>query len=189
VTDAVDRIREAIERGELGPDDLTARGIAAALGRTTSVLYHHWGSLDAFLYEVAQSGFVQLGRTVAGLDLAGAAEAYVRFAVERPALYHLMFHRAWDWDELRRHRDLRYSAGFLLWQGAVDVLRAGGSADPETDARVLYGGLHGLASLAISGRANVGDLSRTDVESAVFAARRLVGLVRPLAPPPPPEDP
>jgi hypothetical protein len=56
-------------------------------------------------------------------------------------------------------------------------LRAAGSDQPDVDARVLYAGLHGLASLAISGRANVDDLARTDRESAGLAARRLVATI------------
>lgn len=175
MNDAVDRIRHAIENGTLSSPDLTARRICAELGKTTSVLYHHWGSLDVFLYDVAQSGFLDLAsRLVTVSSLGEGAEAYLRFAVERPVLYELMFHRRWDWAAIREVREPRSSTGFRLWQGGVERLRSLGSTDPETDARVLYAGLHGLASLAISGRANVGEIERTDLDSAIHAARRLV---------------
>jgi AcrR family transcriptional regulator len=164
--DAVERIRRAIEDGTLAAEDLTARRICAELGKTTSVLYHHWGSLDAFLYDVAQSGFLELAahlRAVGSLD--DAAEVWVRFAVERPVLYQLMFHRAWDPAALEA-RDRSVSVGVRIWQVGVERLRALGASDPETDARLLYAGLHGLASLTLS--------DRTDLADAVGAARRLV---------------
>jgi AcrR family transcriptional regulator len=172
--EAVERIRLAIERGELDAADLTARKVATLLGKTTSLLYHHWGSLDVFLYDVAQSGFGQLAGQLACKSLPEMAEAYVRFAVASPVLYELMFHRRWDWASLKARRDTQKSAGFRMWQALVGVLAARGSTDPDSDARLLYAGLHGIASLAISGRANVGKLDHTDLEIAISIAQRLV---------------
>lgn len=172
--EAIERVRRAIESGELTAADLTARRVAALLGKTTSVLYHGWGSLDDFLYEVAQSGFTELARLLAGHTLPDMAERYVRFAVERPVLYELMFHRRWDWQALAARRDLRRLTSFRMWEALVEVLRERGSAEPEADARLLYASLHGIASLAISGRANVGQPERTDLEMAIDTARRLV---------------
>ena len=177
--DATEQVLDAIMRGELTETDLTTRRLGAFLGKTTSVLYHRYGSLDVFLYEVTQAGFRRLAERFAdpALALEDAAERYLDFAVEQPVLYGLMFHRRWDWAELRARRDLRASPGFALWSGLVVRLRAAGSDQPDVDARVLYAGLHGLASLAISGRANVDDLTRTDRESAGLAARRLVATI------------
>jgi hypothetical protein len=177
--DPVEQVMDAIVAGELGEHDLTARRLGAFLGKTTSLLYHRYGSLDLFLYEVAQRGYVRLAEQVGapGLSLAEAAERYLDFAIDHPVLYTLLFHRRWDWAELRRRKELTTSPGFLLWAGLVERLGLDGSPEPETDARVLYAGLHGLASLAISGRANVADLAHTDRESAGLSARRLVDLV------------
>ena len=40
--DATDA-RDALASGDLGFEDLTARRLGSFLGKTTSVLYHHWG--------------------------------------------------------------------------------------------------------------------------------------------------
>jgi hypothetical protein len=176
--DPVQRVVDGLASGEIGEADLTARRLGALLGKTTSVLYHHFGSLDLFLFAVSQAGFARLGAALApARSLDEAAASYLDFAVARPVLYRLMFERAWNWAELKKHRDLRTSTGFQLWTGLVQRLRLAGSSAPEADARVFYAGLHGLASLAISGRANVDDLTRTDRESAGHAARRLVALI------------
>lgn len=180
--DNVTQVREALARGELTEADLTARKLSAFLGRTTSVLYHHWGSLDGFLYAVSQDGFRVLSERVAGASaggLAAVAEAFVVFGLDHPALYHVMFERRYDWDALRETCEVTPSSGLGLWQRVVDAVRCAGSDEPDVDARVLYAGLHGLVSLALSGRANIGDLSTTDRDAAVYAARRLTARIIP----------
>lgn len=174
--DDVARVAEALASGELGTAELTARKLGAFLGGTTSRVYHHHGSLDAFLYAVGVAGFARLGQRLGdpGRPLAALAVAYVDFALDAPALYDLMFHHSYDWAALRARGVTGQGPGLLLWYGLVERIRAGGSAAPAEDARALFAGLHGLASLAISGRANVGDLTQSDREAAHAAARRLV---------------
>ena len=168
----------ALARGELGIGDLTARRLGAFLGRTTSVLYHHFGSLDGFLYAVAGQGFrdlgAVLGEALAAGEVTDVAAAFVAFGLDRPALYHVMFERRHDWDALRRAGALEgQKPGLELWDHIVSALAAAGSPAPEGDARILYAGLHGLVSLAATGRANVGDLETSDREVALASAREL----------------
>jgi AcrR family transcriptional regulator len=176
--DNLQRIRAALSSGELGEADLTARKLSAFLGRTTSVLYHHWGSLDGLLYAVSRDGYRVLGERLTGAASGGlqaVAAAFVEFGLEQPVLYGLMFERGYDWAALRSSSQAAGpSPGLALWARVVEALRCAGSDEPEADARVLFAGLHGLVSLARSGRANIGDLSVTDREAALAAARRLV---------------
>ena len=82
----------------LGREDLSARSVAKALGQTTGFLYHHWGSFDAFLFEVSGLGWQRL---VDALVRAYAKQeaprdvlhAYVEFAAEHPVLYWLLAER------------------------------------------------------------------------------------------------
>lgn len=172
----VDRVMAALARGKLRLDGLTARRLSACLGKTTGALYHRWGSLDGLLFAVGQAGFEKLGRVLAerlaeGADLGELCAAFVRFGLDNAALYDLMFQRRYDWAELRRRGATAASPGLELWRALAARLAASGSANPEEDARLLYAGLHGLVSLAASGRANVGVLGRTDREVAEAAAR------------------
>jgi len=174
--DAIRKTRDALAAGELRASDLTARGLGAFLGKTSSVLYRRWGSVEGFLHAVGQDGFRMLGDRLIGASVAGlpgVAEAYVAFGLDHAELYHLMFERRYDWEALRAAGSLSELPGLVLWRTGIDTLREAGSAAPEDDARVLFASLHGLVSLALSGRANVGDLSITDREAAVRSARRL----------------
>ncbi len=146
MNEAIRTIRDALVAGELGVDGLTARRLSARLGRTTSVLYHHWGSLDGFLFAVAQDGYRLLGERLlaaAGEGLPGVAEAYIDFGLEQGTLYGLMFERTWDWDALRAAGAMTDLPGLVLWDRVTDILAAGGSDDPPRDALLLHAALHG----------------------------------------------
>jgi AcrR family transcriptional regulator len=182
-----DRVCRALARGRLKLDQLTARGLGTFLGKTTSVVYHHHGSLDGFLFAVSQSGFAELGArlrevTGDGGGLEQLAEAFVRFGLESPALYNVMFERRYDWAALRRAGVFdKTPPGMALWTELVAFLRSAGSSDPDGDARLIMAGLHGTVSLAASGRANVGALTKSDREIALASARSLVRRLCPAA--------
>jgi len=174
MNDAVRTIRDAIAADDIPADELTARGLGARLGRTTSVLYHHWGSLDGFLFAVAQDGYLLLADrlgAVADAGLPDLAEAFVAFGLEHKVLYGLMFERTWDWGALRATGAMADLPGLALWAQSTERLAGAGSDDPAGDALLLQAVLHGLVSLANSGRANVGDLTVSDRDAAIRAAR------------------
>ena len=177
--DAVGRVHQALSRSELQLSELTARRLGAFLGKTTSVVYHRWGCLDGLLYAVAQRGFDELAEVLLeGFHRRGPiglAEAYVGFGLDKRVLYSLMFDRVYDWDALRKGGTFdTEQPGIQLWGASVALMASGGSADPEADARLLFATLHGVVSLAASGRANVGELSSSDRDVALRLARRAI---------------
>ncbi|HEU4539106.1 MAG TPA: WHG domain-containing protein [Polyangiaceae bacterium] len=174
--DAVARVFEALRAGRLTRDDLTARRLAAFLGQSTIGLYHHFGSLDGFLIRVDGAGWRLLFETLARRDAGGAsagdlAVEYLDFAFRHPHLYWLMGERPFDRAALRREG--RLALGKPLWAAFLALLERHGSCRPALDARALLGGLHGLAALTLSGRANFGEVPRRPEELAREAARRL----------------
>lgn len=155
----VDRVFRALLRGELGTADLGARSLSTWLGQSTMGLYHHFGSLDGFLIRVDGEGWRHLlGRLDRaqreGADLAELGLAYVKFAMAHPALYEIMAVRSFDRARLRAGGRLRAERPLL--EGFHQLLLRAGSADPEHDAVLLFAALHGLASLATSGRLDLG---------------------------------
>ena len=165
--------------------DLSARKLCRLLGKTTGALYHRFGSLDGLLFAVSQRGYADLTTRMQAVfrersDLADVAEAFVEFGLDHPELYPLMFERRFDWAALRARGvfDAPVESEKLL-QALACVLEQAGSADVEMDGRLLFAGLHGLVSLAASGRANVGALDRTDRDVARAAARALARRILP----------
>lgn len=84
-----------------GAEGLTLREVAAAVGVTHAAAYRHFEDKTALLAEIAESGFRDLARRLsrsvaransdAASKMRGFAEAYVAFAMARPAVYGVMF--------------------------------------------------------------------------------------------------
>lgn len=82
-----------------GPDALSFRAVAAAIGVNHRALYRHFSDKHELALAVAAQGFDRLAAAIrAGVDADGGNarpgplyRAYVDFALERPALYALMY--------------------------------------------------------------------------------------------------
>jgi AcrR family transcriptional regulator len=89
--------RRLLERG--GPEALSLREVARRAGVSHSAPYRHFADRAALLAALAAEGFAELSeRIAAAAREAGGAKrlgpmgaAYVRFALDRPALFRLMF--------------------------------------------------------------------------------------------------
>lgn len=100
-------LRRALLRGAIellaegGPSHLTLRGAARRAGVSPAAPYRHFADKRELLAAVAEEGFLALSRAgadaieAAGDDAVGAFRrlglAYVRFAIENPAHYRVMF--------------------------------------------------------------------------------------------------
>jgi AcrR family transcriptional regulator len=82
-----------------GPQGVTMRKVAGAVGLTPMALYRHYPNRDALLNAIADSGFMQLAATLADLRLKGKTErrlltildVFIDHAFETPRLFELMF--------------------------------------------------------------------------------------------------
>lgn len=130
-----------------GPDGLTMRRVADALGIKAPSLYKHVPDKTALEALVVADGFLEYAEaleaatTEADDPLAALAQAYRDYAVAHPHLYRLMNYRP-----LRRD---------LLPEGledrtALPLLAAVGHDIPK--ARALWAFAHGMVSLEIDGR-------------------------------------
>ena len=117
---------------EHGVASVTMRAIAGRLGVSRAALYRHFADKTALLVAVAAAGFKRLNDRVQAID-AGAprssvdrfrrlGEEYVRFALENPAHYRLMYGR----EALTREDlpELREAAN-ALYEHLVEVIDAG----------------------------------------------------------------
>jgi AcrR family transcriptional regulator len=146
-----------------GVDGLTLRGVGKAVGVSQTALYRHFADKSALLRRVATEGFRKLrigligawekgGRGRAGFEAMG--EAYVRFALENPSHYRVMFSAALatvDDPELTHE-------GAGAFQALVDAIaeqQSHGLVRPDPPlqlAHFIWALVHGIAMLAIDGR-------------------------------------
>jgi len=145
---------------EGGAASVTMRAIGERLAVSRAAAYRHFADKSTLLAAVAAAGFNQLHRCVAAVDARAPGssaerfrrmgEEYVRFALENPAHYRLMYGK----EALAREDqpELREAAN-ALYEYLVDVIRAYQRSgvikrgDPRVLAYVAWSAVHGLASL------------------------------------------
>ncbi len=161
---------------EGGAGSVTMREIGRRVGVSRAAPYRHFADKNSLLVAVAAIGFERLRDR---LRSSGAAaprssvdrfrrmgQEYVRFAIENPAHYRLMYGK----EALARidQPELREVANSLFDQ-LVEVFHAhqrdGGikKQDPRTQAYVAWSAVHGLASLVIEGQI----LTHVDVDALI----------------------
>ena len=162
---------------------LTLRAVGARLGVSRTALYRHFADKSALLNAVSEDGFRRLADaleqawTGAGGGVRGFEEqgrAYVRFALDNPSHYRVMFG---VWSSRDEDTALRV-AGARAFQVLVDALTAlqrdGVVRQNEAPAQValyVWAAVHGVAMLAIDGRLPSGPGGVRDVIE--YAVRRI----------------
>lgn len=158
---------------EQGRSALTIRSLARRLSLAPNAIYSYFGSFDDLLIALAIEGWRQLLEALNAVRsrFAGVAAvrrvsiAYVRFAVDHPALYEMMILPYPESEERTKVR-----AGFDDLNAAVygPLLPAGLSLHAPY---MVWSALHGMIHLHRSGM-----LPHVDLES--YASRSVVALIR-----------
>jgi AcrR family transcriptional regulator len=147
-----------------GVDELSLREVARHAGVSPAAPYHHFASKAELLGAIAIDGFGRLAtamRSARDREDAGApiqklraiGEAYVRFAIEYPAHFHLMFHSTLAPVDSSADGPAAQSFAILL-EAIAEVM-----ALPEIEGRASRPGLvvlawslvHGAAALLLDG--------------------------------------
>jgi AcrR family transcriptional regulator len=171
-----------------GTEALTLREVARRLGVSHAAPSHHFADKTALLAAVAASGFEALARAMdaalgrAGTDplerLKATGVAYVRFAVEHPRRFRLMFG-----PELAECDEPELTTGSassfeVLVSAVTAALAARGISDSERIRLTTVSAwslVHGLATLYLDHR--LGALEITTPSEAVAMARAVTDLV------------
>ena len=136
---------------------LTLRGVAREAGVAAPSVYPHFADLDALVLALIRRHLADLTAAVraavadaddAEQALRRAGHAYVRWGLERPGPYTVVFEgRALR--QLSRDEELALAAGDDLLEDLLTLLRALPTppADPARAAVAVWSGLHGVVSL------------------------------------------
>lgn len=143
---------------------LSLREVARDAGVSHNAPYRHFPDREALLVALAAEGFAVLGERLRGQSGRAMGEAYVRFALEQPQRFRLMFGGVLPmakYPELRSAADGAYHA----LAGAFQEL-----AKPELAAAAAWSLVHGLSHLLLDGH-----FAHADREAFV---REVLGAVR-----------
>ena len=172
---------------EQGVEGLSLRDVALRLGVSHHAPYKHYPSRDHLLAEVIRRCFEQFAAALAGRDRQADPMAnmhalgtdYLRFALEHPLEYRLMF--STPWPSVADHpgllRDARRS--FDVLREALAPLYGTGrgvAARVDADALFVWSSMHGLATILQSNAMQHLSLSPKVLDNAVAHAMRMVDL-------------
>jgi AcrR family transcriptional regulator len=158
---------------EQGVTALSLREVARRAGVSHNAPYRHFADRDALLAALAAEGFARLGDVLGGAQGPRArGEAYVRFALEHPQRFRLMFGGLLRLDA---HPGLRAAAA-RTYDGLVRAFAplAGPQGAPFA-AAAAWSLVHGLAQLLLDG--HVPGTTRGERETAAFV-RDVLAVVR-----------
>jgi AcrR family transcriptional regulator len=157
--------------------NFTLREVARRAGVSHAAPYNHFEDKSALLAEVAALGFQSLRQTLeaaaraqprsARQAFAGIAAAYVRFGVEHPAHYRLMFGA--ELAEQARYPALQAAsdATFAVLTGVLERGQASGQVRRgavRDQALAAWSLVHGLTTLLIDQRVSFLGVSPSDAE-------------------------
>ncbi|AEN12371.1 MULTISPECIES: TetR/AcrR family transcriptional regulator [unclassified Streptomyces] len=154
-----------------GWEAVTTRRLAERVEYSQPVLYSHFKGKDAIVAAVAEQGFTELaellGRERAAargdeprLGLRAVCRAYLRFAVEHPALYQAMFVMPTQLAFAAEETPPALRAAFDVFVEALPE----GIEGREARAELLWAALHGISALSATGRVPaLGESARLDL--------------------------
>lgn len=141
---------------ESGETALSLRAAARRAGVSPAAPYRHYADREALVSAVAAIGYRELAQRLAAAhplpstpeQLASVAVAYVQFALQRPALFRIMFGEPCDRDNDERVAATAAVSAYV--RGIVE--RSFPDADPEALATAIWALVHGLAFLHLDGK-------------------------------------
>ncbi|WP_369857342.1 TetR/AcrR family transcriptional regulator [Candidatus Thalassolituus haligoni] len=169
-----------------GPDQLSLRAIARAIGVSQTAPYRHFVDKNDLLMELAAQAFDELAdvtrtamvnATSSGDRLYLSGHAYIDYALGNPEKYRLMLGQ---YLPVSDNCDRLRCAGDESFNVLLEVIRAGVNSgelideDPTLLAIHCWTSIHGLASLLIDERAHCSDMPITQAQ-LIDANLRLLG--------------
>jgi AcrR family transcriptional regulator len=145
-----------------GYEGFSLRQVAEKVGYSPTTLYLYFENKDELLFEVVLEGFETFGQRLQAAyegerdplaRLEAIGRAYLRFGLEHPVHYRLMFMQRSEFLRRPRPDDRKPTIdSFGVLHKTVEELVAAGlieAPDPMSIAQLLWAGVHGIVALAI----------------------------------------
>ncbi len=172
-----------------GPDALSVRKLAAAVGTSTMAIYTAFGGKEGLIAALYEEAFERMAATQESVPrpdnplewLAGLGAAYRQFALDYPSYYALMISATLPLSELHDRSEKPVARGIASQRAytslheAVNACQQAGLIDPtlatEDLTSVFWATVHGHVSLELAG---FHETEETAARLFVFLTRNVV---------------
>ncbi|KYG07902.1 porin [Sorangium cellulosum] len=169
---------------EQGYEAFSMRQVAERIGYSATTIYRYYEDKDDLLFAIVHEGFTEFQR-----ELVAAAEstadpiermvalgaAYVRFGMQNPVHYRLMFMQRFDFvfDQRKDEQQPMVGSFDVLQKAVASAMDAGAieRGDVERHSQVVWALVHGITSLAL---ANGGRFGPDDVDRTMEIAMKMM---------------
>jgi AcrR family transcriptional regulator len=170
---------------EGGATALSLRAVARRAGVSPTAPYRHYADRDELVSAVATVGYRELAQYLAAAhpspatpdELADVAVAYVQFALERPALFRVMFVEPCNPDS-----EERFAATTAITAYVESIVRQSfPGSEPKALSTAVWALVHGLAFLHLDGKLDTSTpaVVSAQVRAAVHAALTVSATTQP----------
>jgi AcrR family transcriptional regulator len=144
---------------ERGADGISLRELARAAGVSHAAPAHHFTDRRGLFTALATQGFELLAAalTEARPQFIDAAKAYVRFALDHPGHYEVMFDKSLYDDTDAELVAAESAAGAELNRGVGTLTDPKAASDPEGAALAAWSLVHGFSMLLLNGAVRLND--------------------------------
>jgi AcrR family transcriptional regulator len=149
-----------------GYEGFSLRQVAESIGYTPTTIYLYFKDKEDLLYAVCSQGFAEFTQTLQTTytqhpdpleRLCALAWAYFEFGMNRPLHYQMMFMQRSEWvlKAAQTKGEAQGSNSYMIQMNAViEAMKTGQMrlGDPALTTNLLWSGVHGIVSLALSMR-------------------------------------
>lgn len=158
-----------------GADGVSLRELAREAGVSHAAPAHHFTDRRGLFTALAAQGFELLAAALAAARprFLDAALAYVRFAIEHPGHYRVMFDKSLLDSSNRELVDAEAAAGTELAEGVASLSDPGARADPGGARLAAWSLVHGFSMLWLNDAVNA-EVKAADPMAAVERIARML---------------
>jgi AcrR family transcriptional regulator len=148
---------------EQGYEGFSMRRVAERIGYSATTIYRYYEDKDDLLFAVVNEGFSEFARQLTEAAenvsnplkrLEALGQAYIRFGLDNPVYYQMMFMQRADLlFERRKEQTQPMIESFDVLQRSVRAAMDAGvmkRGDVETYSRVIWSVVHGVTALALA---------------------------------------